>query len=107
MQASAGLPAAAPLTVTLCTLPFEPKVIIALETGESGWRQARAAGSAAPIAPVTAPCEGFCGTLPAANCGLSAAGMGVCWAVSPVPTLDLIASPSGPLDTGWLGGRSF
>src|SRR5262249_50471717 len=66
-------------------------------------------GSAAPSAPVTAPCDGFWGTLPAEYWGLSAAGVGVwvSFAFPPPPIEDLIASPSGPLDAGWLGGRSF
>src|SRR4051794_1481769 len=95
MHASAGLPAAPPLTLTLWTVPPEVNVIDARETASSGPRHARAPGRTAPIAPVTAPCEGFCGTLPAANCGPAGPAAGVTGLPSS-PTAPFIAAPRSP-----------
>ena len=64
MHASAGLPAAEPLTFTDFTAPLDSKITSARETGSSGPRHARADGSTAPSAPVTAPWDGFSETLP-------------------------------------------
>src|SRR3954451_17849414 len=105
MQPSVALPAAAPVTLTLCTEPLDEKVIEAYETGSSGPRHPRADGSTAPIAPVIAPCDGFCGTLPAAGPVVSAAGTAFC--LSSAPTAFRISSPSGPAEPPACCGRSL
>src|SRR5688572_24424190 len=79
IHSAAGLPAAPPVTLTLWTAPPDVNVIDARETGSSGPRHARAPGRTAPIAPVTAPWEGFCGTVPAANCGPVVPAAGTAW----------------------------
>src|SRR5512146_2988779 len=105
MHASAGLPAAAPVTDTLCTEPADPNTIAACETGSSGPRQLLASGRTAPIAPVTAPCDGFCGTLPVGRFD-PAAGI-ASFGLSCGPTalaIALLRSPAGPVGAA---ARSF
>src|SRR3954469_18396258 len=108
MHASAGLPAAPPVTLTLATVPADVNVIDARETASSGPRHARAPGRTAPIAPVTAPCEGFCGTVPAANCGPVLPAAGVASTGLPfAPTAWPIAAPRSPPGPAGVVGRSF
>src|ERR1700679_3361824 len=98
MHPSAGFPAALPVTTTAVTPPVEPNVTFAFDTGSSWFRQLRACGKAWLSALVTAPCDGFSGTLPGANCGpLGAAGAAGAAAPAPAaPTAFCTASPRLP-----------
>ncbi len=64
MQASACFAVESPATATFSTLPSDRNVSVARAIGSSGPRHARAAGSAVPTAPCTAPRTGFRGALP-------------------------------------------
>ena len=68
MQASAGVPAAGPLTVTLCTRPSEPKMTFAVEASCPD-TQERAAPKVGASAACTAPALGSVGTLGVPSAG--------------------------------------
>src|SRR5689334_5530865 len=101
MHASAGLPAAPPLTWTLCAAPSEPYVMATRVSASSAVTHWRAWPMTAPTAPESAPTEGLSGTLPWLD-GSFAVAVAVALADGLLPAAWRICSMSdcSLLDTG-------
>src|SRR5688572_13676515 len=76
MQAAAGVPVAAPPTVTPCTRPSEPKTTVAFDGRSCPLTHDRAPPITEPSAACTAPVDGFSGRPVRPSAGLSGGSAG-------------------------------